>query len=93
MEPVLTKYISEPNTYTLDFFLKHEGYQGLKKALAMEPTALIDLVKASGLRGRGGAGFPTGMKWRLRRPEVAEAEVHLPATRTRASPARSRTTC
>src|SRR4026207_1272771 len=65
MEPVLTKYVREPNSFTLDFFVKHEGYQGLRKALSMEPNAVIDVVKASGLRGRGGAGFPTGMKWQF----------------------------
>jgi len=65
MEPVLTRYIREPNSYTLDFFLKHEGYDGLRKALAMAPNDVIETVKTSGLRGRGGAGFPTGLKWQF----------------------------
>jgi NADH-quinone oxidoreductase subunit F len=64
-EPVLTKYVSEPQSHTLDFYLKHQGYEGLKKALAMKPDQVIEVVKASGLRGRGGAGFPTGMKWQF----------------------------
>ena len=65
MDPILTRYVREPNSYTLDFFVKHQGYEGLKKALGMKPNEVIELVKASGLRGRGGAGFPTGLKWQF----------------------------
>src|SRR6266699_12968 len=65
MDPLLTKYIREPSGYTLDFYVRHGGYAALKKALGMTPDAVIDVVKQSGLRGRGGAGFPTGMKWQF----------------------------
>src|SRR5512134_925323 len=65
MEPILTTYVREPGSSELDFYTKRGGYGALKKALGMTPDAVIDVVKASGLRGRGGAGFPTGMKWQF----------------------------
>jgi formate dehydrogenase iron-sulfur subunit len=49
---------------SLDDYLAHDGYRGLRNALAMEPSAIVDEVTESGLRGRGGAAFPTGIKWR-----------------------------
>lgn len=49
---------------SLDDYLAHEGYVGLKKAIAMEPAAIVQQVTDSGLRGRGGAAFPTGIKWK-----------------------------
>jgi NADH-quinone oxidoreductase subunit F len=52
-----------PGINTLDVYLKHGGYEAFRKALTMTPDAIIDEVKASGLRGRGGAGFPTSVKW------------------------------
>jgi len=65
-QPVLTSHVNEPNSYTLDFYQKNlRGYEGLRKALTMKPNDIIEQVKASGLRGRGGAGFPTGMKWQF----------------------------
>ena len=65
-EPVLTKYAFTPNGNTLAHYQQHQqGYEGLKKALAMTPDAVIEDVKKAGLRGRGGAGFPTGLKWQF----------------------------
>jgi len=49
---------------SLEDYLAHEGYQGLRNALAMAPEKIVDEVTESGLRGRGGAAFPTGIKWR-----------------------------
>ncbi len=48
---------------SIDTYLAHGGYESLKKAITMQPSAIIDQVKASNLRGRGGAGFPCGTKW------------------------------
>jgi NADH-quinone oxidoreductase subunit F len=65
LEPILTRHVREPGSFTLEFYLRHGGYEALKKALTLPPDQIIDMVKASGLRGRGGAGFPTGMKWQF----------------------------
>jgi NADH-quinone oxidoreductase subunit F len=60
---VLTSRFGIPNSASIDVYLAHEGYQGLSKALQMKPEEVINEVKKSGLRGRGGAGFNAGMKW------------------------------
>ena len=61
---IVFKNIDVPGyTPDVECYLKHGGYAELKKALAMKPEEIVDEVKKSGLRGRGGAGFPCGVKW------------------------------
>ncbi|MBS1722216.1 MAG: NADH-quinone oxidoreductase subunit NuoF [Armatimonadetes bacterium] len=60
---LLLEHAHDPAYVTLKGYLDKGGYNGLKKALKMERQAVVDEVKASGLRGRGGAGFPTWIKW------------------------------
>ena len=62
-EPVLSRYFGDAGARSFDGWVKRAGYEGLKKALGMTPEAVIEEIKNSGLRGRGGAGFPTGLKW------------------------------
>jgi NADH-quinone oxidoreductase subunit F len=63
LTPVMSDNWDADQAWTLRSYERLGGYEALPKALRMEPGAVIDLVKESGLRGRGGAGFPTGMKW------------------------------
>ncbi|MDH3255230.1 MAG: NADH-quinone oxidoreductase subunit NuoF [Acidobacteriota bacterium] len=62
-EPILLRNAGNPAVHEVSGYRKAGGYEALSKALAMEPEEIIDAVKASGLRGRGGAGFPAGLKW------------------------------
>lgn len=63
MAHILLRHRDIENIKSIDVYREHGGYEALKKALSMDPQEIIDEVRESGLRGRGGAGFPTGIKW------------------------------
>jgi NADH-quinone oxidoreductase subunit F len=63
LTPVLSAFWDDPQSWTLETYERNGGYDALRKALTMAPADIVTEVKSSGLRGRGGAGFPTGLKW------------------------------
>jgi NADH-quinone oxidoreductase subunit F len=60
---IIYRELEVPDIREFDVYVKNQGYEGLRKAVSLSPEAVIEEVKNSGLRGRGGAGFPTGVKW------------------------------
>lgn len=69
LTPIITKQYREPESWTLQAYQKTGGYAGLEKAKQMEPAQILDAVKQAGVRGRGGAGFGTGLKWSFLPPD------------------------
>ena len=71
--PILSKYFGDAEARSYDGWVKRDGYRALEKALGMPREQVMEEVKASGLRGRGGAGFPTGLKWTFMPKEKKKA--------------------
>ena len=68
LTPVLSAFWDADRSWTLETYEKHGGYAALRKALAMPASDVLNTVKDSAIRGRGGAGFPAGLKWSFMSP-------------------------
>ncbi len=78
--PVKVARVGEVDPYSLDDYVAHDGFAGLRKALAMTPPAIMDMLKASAVLGRGGAMFPVNLKWELTRAAPGSpADKHIVA--------------
>ena len=76
--PVISRLFGVPDSHRLEVYLQHDGYKGLERAVnELTPDQVIEEVKKSNLRGRGGAGFPTGMKWSFVPKESAKPKYIL----------------
>ncbi|MGC1209561.1 MAG: NADH-quinone oxidoreductase subunit F, partial [Ornithinimicrobium sp.] len=69
LTPILSQFWDHPQSWTLQTYEEHDGYKVLRTALDTPQKDLVEMAKSSGLRGRGGAGFPTGLKWSFLPPD------------------------
>lgn len=69
LTPIVSRGWDEERSWTLESYRSRGGYKGLERALTMDPADITNAVKTAGLRGRGGAGFPTGLKWSFLPPD------------------------
>src|SRR6201992_1425755 len=83
---IVTKNFGVCCSHQLSAAQQRGGWQGFRKAMGMTPAAITDEVKKSGLRGRGGAGFPTGLKWTFMPKEVKERPHYLVVKADEAEP-------
>ncbi len=90
---IATEFCGDIDPLDLDEYLRHDGFQALQRCLTeLDPDAIIEQVKASGLRGRGGAGFATHIKWQKAREAVGEVKYVI-CNGDEGDPVRSWTAC
>lgn len=79
---VTTQLCGAIDPHSLDAYLAHDGYRAFRAALELSPEQIIQSVKDSRLRGRGGAGYPTGLKWDITRRQPGRGSIRFAASRT-----------